>query len=50
MKVLLHITNKYYIYKKKKLLDHINANLEEYVIREEVMKVKKEMKEKNNRI
>lgn len=35
---------------KKKLPDCINANLEEYVIRKEMMKVKKERKEKNNRI
>lgn len=35
---------------KKKLPDCINANLEEYVIRKKMMKVKKERKEKNNRI
>lgn len=35
---------------KKKLPDRISANLEEYVIRKEMMKVKKERKEKNNRI
>lgn len=35
---------------KKKLPDRTSANLEEYVIRKEMMKVKKERKEKNNRI
>lgn len=35
---------------KKKLPDRISANLEEYGIRKEMMKVKKERKEKNNRI
>lgn len=45
-KVLLQ-TN---IIEKKKLPDSISANLEEYVIRKEMMKVKKERKEKNNRI
>lgn len=35
---------------KMKLPDRISANLEEYVIRKEMMKVKKERKEKNNRI
>lgn len=32
---------------KKKLPDRTSANLEEYVIRKEMMKVKKERKEKN---
>lgn len=45
-KVLLQ-TN---IIEKKKLPDSISANLEEYVIRKEMMKMKKERKEKNNRI